>query len=157
LKEGTLGDLILPESGLRDRRWVSLLGEERKVPLLGRATNVFASLRTHLKGKPPLIQLLSSQVHNRVPATFAPSMLNDTLFRFLHATKPPSLSDVECSLPTVYLSAKSPKHAYTLLSEYYEPQRVSHTGNVFKKILYSDRRTGLWWPLDRLRADREAL
>ena len=46
--------------------------------------------------------------------------------------------------------AISLNHAFTILSEVYEPWRISHTGNVYTRFFYqeSDR---LWYPLELLR------
>jgi hypothetical protein len=41
-------------------------------------------------------------------------------------------------------------HAYTKLSETYETWRISHTGNIYTRILYRES-NGNWYPLDVLR------
>tara|TARA_R110001583_G_scaffold95420_3_gene239238 strand:+ start:770 stop:1420 length:651 start_codon:yes stop_codon:yes gene_type:complete len=41
-------------------------------------------------------------------------------------------------------------HAYTALSELIEPQRTSHTGNVYSCVFYEES-DGLWYPLRNLR------
>lgn len=41
-------------------------------------------------------------------------------------------------------------HAFTKLSETYEPWRISHTGNVYQRFLYEEK-DGKWYPLDFLR------
>lgn len=46
--------------------------------------------------------------------------------------------------------AISLNHAFTLLSETYEPWRKSHTGNVYTRFLYRET-NGLWYPLELLR------
>lgn len=45
---------------------------------------------------------------------------------------------------------RSLNHAFTKLSEVYEPRRISHTGNVYSRILYKAR-NGKWYPLELLR------
>jgi len=43
-------------------------------------------------------------------------------------------------------------HAFTRLSEVYEPWRISHTGNIFTRILYQESDdVGTWYPLEVLR------
>lgn len=53
---------------------------------------------------------------------------------------------------------ESLNHAFTVLSEKFEPQRISHTGNVYESVLYRET-DGLWYPLklfrDGHRADKE--
>jgi hypothetical protein len=46
--------------------------------------------------------------------------------------------------------AKSLNHAYTRLSEIFETWRISHTGNIYQRILYKER-NGKWYPLEVLR------
>jgi hypothetical protein len=41
-------------------------------------------------------------------------------------------------------------HAYTKLSEVFETSRISHTGNIYTRVLYQER-NGKWYPLDLLR------
>jgi len=47
-------------------------------------------------------------------------------------------------------SVASLNHAYTKLSEALETWRISHTGNIYKRVLYQER-NGTWYPLDILR------
>ena len=44
-------------------------------------------------------------------------------------------------------------HALTKLSETYETWRISHTGNVYERVLYQER-NGKWYPLDLLRNEK---
>lgn len=46
--------------------------------------------------------------------------------------------------------ATSLNHAFTLLSEVYEPWRISHTGNVYDRFLYQEENEK-WYPLSLLR------
>ncbi|MBC8751519.1 MULTISPECIES: hypothetical protein [Paraburkholderia] len=41
-------------------------------------------------------------------------------------------------------------HAFTRLSEKFEPWRKSHTGNVYDRVLYQEK-SGRWYPLNVLR------
>ena len=47
-------------------------------------------------------------------------------------------------------NASSINHAYTILSETFEPWRISHTGNIYEQVFYREinRR---WYPLEILR------
>jgi hypothetical protein len=44
----------------------------------------------------------------------------------------------------------SVNHAYTKLSEIFEPWRISHTGNVYSRVLYTEK-NNKWYPLEVLR------
>jgi len=41
-------------------------------------------------------------------------------------------------------------HAYTKLSETFETWRISHTGNIYRRVFYQES-NGKWYPLDVLR------
>jgi hypothetical protein len=41
-------------------------------------------------------------------------------------------------------------HAFTKLSEAYEPWRISHTGNIYLNIFYREH-NNIWYPLETLR------
>jgi len=45
---------------------------------------------------------------------------------------------------------RSLNHAYTLLSELFETNRQSHTGNIYKQVFYKES-DEQWYPLDKLR------
>jgi hypothetical protein len=45
-------------------------------------------------------------------------------------------------------------HAYTLLSERIEPDRRSHTGNIYKLVFYKESDNN-WYPLEKLRKPSE--
>ena len=52
-------------------------------------------------------------------------------------------------------TAISLNHAFTLLSEVYEPWRKAHTGSVYERFLYKES-NGRWYPLSLLRDARMA-
>ena len=52
--------------------------------------------------------------------------------------------------------AASLNHAYTMISEIFEPWRISHTSNAFLKIYSHDDASGDWILLDTLRKQAEA-
>ena len=47
-------------------------------------------------------------------------------------------------------TAISLNHAFTLLSERYETQRISHTGSAYSRVFYQEA-DGRWYPLADLR------
>ena len=55
------------------------------------------------------------------------------------------LPNTICAKPVLSLN-----HAYTKLSETFETWRISHTGNIYSRVLYQER-NGSWYPLDVLR------
>jgi hypothetical protein len=66
-------------------------------------------------------------------------------------SKTARLDFCHCDIVTLQKEAGSVNHAYTVLSEVYEPRRMSHTGNVFTKIYYLNVHKRLWEPLEAIR------
>lgn len=59
-------------------------------------------------------------------------------------------SELKLPEPVAKRNAQSLNHAFTMLSEVYEPWRISHTGNVYERFLYKES-DGRWYPLQLLR------
>ena len=53
----------------------------------------------------------------------------------------------KCNIPALEKDASSLNHAYTLLSREFEPDRISHGGNVFLNCYYYDE-DNFWRNLD---------
>ncbi len=49
--------------------------------------------------------------------------------------------------------ATSLNHALTILSERFEPWRISHTGNIYEQVFYQEK-NGRWYALDYLRNEK---
>lgn len=66
--------------------------------------------------------------------------------------RPKSISTSQIVVPADVSSIPldSLNHAFTRLSEIYEPWRKSHTGNIYDRILYQET-NGKWYPLRVLR------
>jgi len=85
-----------------------------------------------------------------VDGAFVEVELQEDLTILLRGTKPPILSSCPCYIPRLDIQARSLNHAYSLISERYEPHRASHTGNVFQKV-FRRSADGTWEPLEALR------
>lgn len=64
-------------------------------------------------------------------------------------------SSIELPADVSAKPAISLNHAFTFLSEVYEPWRLSHTGNVYTRFFYQEK-DGRWNPLELLRNARIA-
>jgi hypothetical protein len=157
LREGALGELIVSAWAILDEKMRKKLLEDRSVPILKKGTSIYVQLSRNaidVEGSqslvwdkaPPLGEHLMAEVR-----------LLDTLLLKMRGTKQPSLEEVRCEIPALDGSkADSVNHAYTRLSEHFEPHRRSHTANVFDKVFIKDPK-GKYRPLRHLREDREAL
>ena len=66
-------------------------------------------------------------------------LLGGSLGIGLKGSKLGRLGPVKCIIPSLKEPrAESLNHAYRLVSEAFEPERISHAGNVFKKVVYVD-------------------
>ena len=135
LKEGIIGDLVLPYYAIRDAKMRKLFSEERKIPLFKKKTLLYVQLRpeapdakcfaNHLlqpfpKGIQFYIQLdheTLAQIHDHSFDTrrvFTTIELQDVLYLQLRGTKAPTLSETACKIPALNnKEARSVNHAYT--------------------------------------------
>lgn len=90
------------------------------------------------------------------PATERQSEDHDTsnggLWLFTQGGRAKGLRSSQFILPDCISvdNATSLNHAFTILSEVYEPWRLSHTGNVYDRFLYQET-DKKWYPLSLLR------
>ncbi len=80
-------------------------------------------------------------------------LIEDLKIHLLGGTKRGTLADCKCGIPALSREAASVNHAYTLISNIYEPHRKGHGGNVFQKVLCRDGNG--YDPLDSLRKQAE--
>lgn len=159
LRDGATGHIVLDADDLLDEEWKNELTLERRVQILDANAPVLLGMR-HDKipekwgksiidpheGFPPGVEHL----------VFARVVLEEPLILHLRGTKKAVLEKGAGRTQTPdggHIQAASLNHAYTLLSQVLEPDRLSHTGNVFKKGLYQDKKG--WHLLDDLRARHE--
>lgn len=177
LKEGSIGDLVLPYYAVRDSKARKLFSEERKIPLFKKKTLLYVQLRPEPDDAKPFEAYLLRpfpkgarfyvQLDHKTPQihdhsfdplrVFATIELQDVLYLQLRGTKPPTLSETACKIPALNnKDARSVNHACTLLSEAIERHRISHTVNVFRTV-YFLRPPNRLCPLEHVRHDRTVL
>lgn len=147
LKEGTVGDLVVPADKLKDKILVAELTREHKETFLNAHTRLIAMINPE---KVPAS--LKDDVTSHVPGSIGPGVefyLQEDQIALHRGTKNTSLMPCPCWIPCLNKDAKSINHAYTLISQAFELDRISHTGNVFTKVYY--RNDSIWKPLKTLR------
>ncbi|MEX2375372.1 MAG: hypothetical protein WD942_07265 [Dehalococcoidia bacterium] len=157
LSEGAVGDLIIPAFAVENddlRAQLLRKGSER---LLLQGTEVLAIVQGSTKAD-GILEVVIAGTPDSV--TGVKIRLLDDLHLRLRGTKRPKLAPVDCVIPSLKREARSLNEAYTLISIAYETWRRSHSGNVFRKILWRDDRlaspTPTWRRLDDLRMEKEA-
>lgn len=150
MKEGTIGDLVVPERSITEKEDVYRLQQEKLVQFLPSGSVVKfavngrhapAELKQHLED----IATLGMKKSHAVPVILDKM----ALALRLRGTKLATLERVTCWIPSLEIRAQSLNHAYRLISEQFEPRRISHTGNVFE--LGYCKPFDRWVSLDALR------
>ncbi len=152
--DGAIGELILPEHSIKEPSFISMSNTELETEILPCGSIIMVEVnnkvpqekRLHLEEIKTLIS--TSRCFVRVE-------LLDPLYLLYRGTKKSKLMPVKCNIPCLDEKTGSLNSAYTIISEQFEPQRVSHTGNVFSKCYYKGN-NDLWHPLDAIRETEEA-
>ena len=150
MREGTIGDLLVPERSITEKREVCRLQQEKVVQFLPSGSVVkFAVNGSHAPAD--LKQHLEDVATLGMKKAHAVSVILDevALALRLRGTKLATLERVTCWIPSLEIRAQSLNHAYRLISEQFEPRRISHTGNVFE--LGYCKPFDRWVSLDALR------
>ena len=66
----------------------------------------------------------------------------------------PALRPCPCEVHALQAKAESVNHAYTLITQAFQPTRLSKVGNVFREVMVKHHDG--WVPLEDLRKDVEA-
>ena len=149
LKDGTFGELIVPEHAFEDKKVAAGFAEERDEAFLPAGTRVVAQINAaHVPDDLRGTVKADLEGFYGVGVEFILSKEQRILRR---GTKNATLKGCECFIPALEKKAKSINHAYTLASQAYEPNRASHTGNVFNKVFV--QKDGSWRSLGDLRGE----
>ena len=160
IESDTVAELIVPAFALRNEEQRKIFTSFVAGPILPTGTTLLAGLRPRNERN----GLIAEHGEDAMPSGwshFAAIILTQPLELAVRATKRATLKPCRCHVPALESTADSLNHAYTWLSERFEPHRISHSGNVFQGVFYRRalvaRSTHVWEPLDTLRQGVEAL
>lgn len=147
LKDGTIGDLVVPAHSFSDPKIAAQFAEEHREPFLPVGTRLAAQINPE-----HVPEQHRKHVEHSMPGYMGAAVVftlaeDQQILR--RGTKSAELLPCRCTIPSLGEDAKSVNHAYTMISQAYEPHRISHTGNVFTKVYYLAGNT--WKPLKELR------
>jgi hypothetical protein len=150
LKDNVIGDLILPAYALLNKEDADHYTETFKEVCLAKGTTLMAQIN------PEKVPSKQHWLAVRLNLPGAPgAMVEFVLLKeqqiLQRGTKPARLLPCKCNIPSLDQEARSINHAYSLISQAFEPDRISHTGNAFTKVFYFDNRRNIWQPLKALR------
>jgi hypothetical protein len=159
LAEGCIGDIVIENFKITDEARLNEYNAEVEVPFLAKGTKLLA--RVNENHIPDALQSGLSDVKALIGGARVEIILVDDLSLRLRGTKLAKLGDCRCSVPALdglLPKGKEPRsvsQAFTRISEFFEPHRVSTGGNVFNLVHYYDEKLG-WQPLSTLR-DRQQI
>jgi hypothetical protein len=154
LLQDTSAELRVRAGAIRDSKIARLLCNQDEVQLLPAGTEVLMGVKVSDVPNEYLTGLRNDE--SCQPPNFAryvPVQLLQPLKLRKQGTKPGKLARCRCNLPTLSEKATSLNHAFTRISEVYEADRISHTGNVFERAYYQKGKH--WVPLEHRREELE--
>jgi len=164
VKEGATGVLQIQEDHIKDKELTSILKRkqvfkiiEADTPLMiavSPSENLSPELKKHLKN-------IKTDFH-RV-SLFGSNdqfieVISSGISLVFEGLNPKGIESGTTLLPSIdtkvdfFRTANSLNHALTILSEIYETERISHTGNIYKRVFYKDT-NNYWYPIEDLRTD----
>ena len=148
IMDGAIGDLILDVAMVEDPEKVKVFQFEKEVTLFNKDTKLMfgisnKSIPKDRVGQATTLKKVIAPVYNHYVAV----VLQEELKLKLKGTKKAALVKCKCNIPALEKDASSLNHAYTLLSREFEPDRISHGGNVFLNCYYYDE-DNFWRNLD---------
>jgi hypothetical protein len=175
VKDGSVAELRLEKYSISDKSFLATVSAKRSIKILEEGTQLLFALTPDLS----LPEVLASHFLNPLSVKYEHVAKISTHARFIrvHLSQPTDAQKrlqldqgglwlkleglvdrgVESSsikLPPVpglkKQVASSLNHAFTLLSEVFETQRISHTGNIYESVFYQDS-DETWFPLKDLR------
>ena len=158
LREGAIGDLILPAYAVLDKDNLEKLEQEQSCDLLPEGATLLVNIKSDIKSKYVLTHGADNDLPKSASGDFVQVYLKNDLKMKMRGTKTPVLSNCACNVPALENPKETPislNHAFTLISTKFETKRLSHTGNVFTKMYFKTEK-GLWSQLDNLRKSVEA-
>jgi hypothetical protein len=172
VKEGTLGELRFDASRIEDKQFLTAVTKKSKIKILDEGVELRVALtikapldedhrkfllphaatrHDHTARISPDSRFVSITLGSCGRAQKARGETSGGLWLSLEGMEPRDLEAGIVQLPKIGAldQADSLNHAFTLLSEEFEPWRQAHTGSIYQRVLYKDGE--LWYPLDDLR------
>ena len=138
---------LLQNPADRDR-----LARDEVFPILSQGSTVLLGVSPHSVGDPKALGLICNPQEIGVQTEYwlVEVRLKQDLKIRIRGDQEAKLEPCSCLIPSLEREATSVNHAFTLISEAYETERLSHTGNVFERA-YTPVGPKRWQTLDDLR------
>lgn len=133
MQEGTIGILQVPKDSFTDYEGVDGHQDDRLEQFLEPKSVVMFSVNgSDTPDELRKYLIMGNDLGIHIPYLVEIKLGDSPLNLRIHGTNRASLARVQCQIPALNADAKSLNHAYRLVSEQFEPTRISHTGNVFE-------------------------
>ncbi|SOY48515.1 hypothetical protein [Cupriavidus taiwanensis] len=178
-REGTVADLVLNRGAIVDKNFLALLSKRTEHKILSAGTELLVALTVKPKvplSDSLRKYLISKSAVSLSPNYFHVVRSGDTMFvkvsiggpteqqirkhpgndggiwLSVQGTQPKGIVTSQVKVPQEVSETPldSLNHAFTRLSEEFEPWRKSHTGNIYDRVLYQEKNKS-WYPLNVLR------
>jgi hypothetical protein len=161
LKKDFQAELVLDETHFADKDFFHSLAKQKIIELLPSDSRLLASIALKDQVMEDLAKFVilddGPKGPKGVDGGFIEIFLRQPQGLKLRGKKKALLLPCRIDIPALPgQPAASLNHAYTMISEAFEPWRISHTSNAFLKIYSQDIVSGDWVLLDTLRKEAEA-
>ena len=151
LRKDAVGELVLRPEAIEELKDRTRFVQDYTALIVERSAVVYVGVSPHLvDSEAPGLIRNPQALDIRSEYWLVEVRLQDDLYIRIRGDQEARLEKCRCLIPALNKEATSINHAFTLVSEAYETQRLSHTGNVFDRAyaLFTPR---VWRPLDDFR------
>jgi hypothetical protein len=154
LRANALGELLLRPDVIESWADRDRFTRDDVARMLEKGSRVFLGVSPYLVGNPTAEGLLREPEKMKLKTEYwlVEVHLDQDLCIRIRGDQEARLEKCKCMISALKREASSINHAFTIVSEAYETQRLSHTGNVFERAYTWIEPTG-WKTLDQLRLD----
>ena len=158
LKKEFQTEIILEETNFSDKNFYYSLAKQKIIELLPLGSRLLVNIALKDQVAEGLAKfIITENAPKGVDGGFIEIALQQPQGLKLRGKKKALMLPCRVEIPALPEEpAASINHACTLISESFEPWRLSHTGNVFFKVYVQDVSSGEWLSLDALRKRAEA-
>lgn len=178
-REGAVADLVLARDAIADKQFLALLNKRTEHKILAAGTELLVALtvRPNVQLSESLKEHLIAKNTVSLSANYYHTLRSDEtrfvkvsiggpttqqkkrnpggeggIWLSVQGTQPKGIVTSQVIVPPEVSETPldSLNHAFTRLSEDYEPWRKSHTGNIYDRVLYREKNES-WYPLNVLR------
>jgi hypothetical protein len=149
IADGAFVELVIPSWAVSDDSDRRKLQSKRIIEMLPAQESVWLGLSRNAVNAKRRANFPDATGGAAAGYLVAEVILLEPLFVSVDGSERTKLNACRCDIRQMSLEAKSLNHAYTLLPEEFETNRMSHTGNVFRRgFVHQNKR---WLSLDELR------